>query len=132
MEWKQAFSVGVESIDEQHKRIIHIINQVEDAMKASSPLNELIAVIGELEEYAATHFRHEEDLMARHGFEAGAKHRSMHAYFSRRVASVKARLSQGESDLASELLSFLSMWLIDHISHSDRQLGAFLNQREAR
>ena len=65
--WDQGFSVGVGSIDEQHKKLIGLLNDLHDAMRFGKGRDVLGKVLAELIDYTAYHFRTEEGLFAKYG-----------------------------------------------------------------
>ena len=65
--WSNDLSVGLDSIDEQHKVLVSLINELHSAMKARRSHSELLDVIDNLKNYTVTHFGYEEELFAKHG-----------------------------------------------------------------
>lgn len=124
--WSDAFSVGIPSIDQQHMKLIDIINQVEESLIAGGDSANLVEAIQSLSAYVSEHFTYEEELMGRHDFAGLSRHLHQHKYFSDKIDNIRMRLSREPEVAARDLLSFLNMWLIDHISHSDKQYSAFL------
>jgi len=62
MEWNERLSVGVASIDAEHKRLVGMLNELYDAMQARHSQEALGKVLDGLINYTASHFKHEEPL----------------------------------------------------------------------
>ncbi len=118
MEWKQEHSIGIQEIDDQHKKLIEIIVSIERAIELQRGWREIVYGLVDLKVYAKRHFEFEEALMRMYGFNEAARHTEEHQYFFTRLAEIE---SKSIYDLAeSELLKFLRDWLKNHILGEDR------------
>ncbi|UCB55037.1 MAG: bacteriohemerythrin [Thiotrichales bacterium] len=117
LQWSDELATGIGVIDSQHKRIIHYINQLEDARALNEP--DLVKeVLINLTDYTLSHFAFEESLMEDAGYEAAAIHSKTHDSFRDRIRSYNDRFSTGE-DVSEELSKLLNVWLIEHIANDD-------------
>lgn len=123
VEWSDRLAVGVREIDEQHKRLVDLINDFSDAMYSGNGKHVLGAALMALEEYASHHFHTEERLMERHGYAESAEHKHGHALFSATIRRLRHRFDSGHAEIAVEVLFFLREWLVTHILKADRELG---------
>ncbi|MBI2353551.1 MAG: hemerythrin family protein [Deltaproteobacteria bacterium] len=130
VEWQEYLSVGVEEIDRQHKLLIEKYNAFFTAYSEGRATEEVIRLLGFLEEYVMLHFADEERLQQRIGFPDYQKHRQQHQELARRVAELKERLeSQGtDPGLVASTGLLLTGWLIEHISVMDRAIGRFVRE----
>ncbi len=126
--WTAAFETGLDEVDDQHRRLVRIINDLGEALSGQRPLakGELDALYEALREYALQHFTDEEELMARERV-SGAhreRHQAEHKYFVAelgRLSTGTADESRGEQrDRVEEALRFLSSWLTYHILGVDQ------------
>lgn len=129
MLWTPLFSVGLREIDEQHKVLFNLANEFDDAVRAGREDEFLAPILDQLIEYTEFHFQTEERLMQRQGFSATAAHCLEHERLRRSVEEFRQRFSNGEVDLAQEVLTFFRDWLTHHIMNSDRRLGSELNRK---
>jgi hemerythrin len=60
---------------------------------------------------------------------AASRHREEHRSFSQQVLKLREGLHDGRLVTREELLTFLNQWLVNHILHTDKQLGAYLIQQ---
>jgi len=129
MVWDDSLSVGVAAIDQQHRRLVELLNQVHRS-KTEGHGNEVVrSVLGALATYTVEHFAFEESLFAKHGYRELPAHRDAHQKLVARVASFIEALAAGRATLDSELFMFLRGWLNGHIRGSDRAAGRFLKSQ---
>jgi hemerythrin len=119
--WSASLGVNVRKIDDQHKRLVAMINELYREMIQKKGLTAQRATIGDMVEYAATHFKEEETYMERFGFEGLAAHRGAHAAFVEKALALKTRSDSDGFILTMEVLEFLKGWLQTHIMGVDRQ-----------
>ncbi|KAF1688585.1 bacteriohemerythrin [Pseudoxanthomonas taiwanensis] len=116
--WQDDLNTGIEVIDDQHRRIVHMINQLHQAQTGSSDLV-VGEVLDELVDYTLSHFAFEEELMEEAGYPFSAAHRRVHEVFTKRVNEYRMRFQAGE-DVVDELKGMLSRWLFNHIRNDDK------------
>lgn len=120
-EWDEKYSVGIQSIDSQHKEIFRHLSKLLEAMKQGQASDVITPIILELERYAALHFQKEEFFFQRFNFLGAAEHIKEHQRFKEKVASLKDDLKSGKITLSFELLNFLKDWIDHHILIIDKQ-----------
>ena len=128
--WNQNLMTGVPEIDEQHKILVHTLNEATEKLAPNPTLDVLASITQDLLSYALYHFETEEALMQEYGYEADkadiALHLEEHRNFSAQVVCVRNDLKAGILIPPQELLDFLNHWLVSHIMHTDRRLAAFI------
>ena len=127
--WNPALSVDVELFDEQHKKLIDMINDVHDAMKVGKGNDVLGAILSGLVAYTATHFADEERLMDAHDYPDRAQHKLEHRRLVRQVIDLQKILEAGRTVQTLDVMMFLKDWLVKHIQGNDSRYGAFFNDR---
>lgn len=118
MEWTRDLEFGIPVIDEQHKRIVQFINELDDAIRTNDAA-ETKHVMEGLLDYTITHFEFEERLQEKAGYPFLKAHRRIHEIFMKKVADIRERSTKGEN-VAPELLALLKGWLASHIKGEDR------------
>jgi hemerythrin len=118
MKWDQTLSVGIDAIDNQHRRLIDYISTLEDAVfnRSRESVGEVIA---SMIDYTVTHFAFEEALMERAGYKILPHHKKVHDDFAKRMLDYQRRFAAGE-DITRKLLSDLRIWLTNHIKRDDK------------
>lgn len=126
--WDSSLSVHVKEIDEDHRRLVDLFNILGHAVAQGDPRNYIEAVLEELISLTVWHFRHEERLMLRHGYEGLAEHKSEHEQLIESVRALQQKFLQGSGPLSSEDVEFLEHWLTEHIYVADMQMGSYLGE----
>ncbi len=127
MEWSDKLSVGVASIDVQHKKLVAMVNELFDAMKAGHGKDLLGKTLDGLVSYTVTHFNYEEQLFAKTSYPAAAAHKQEHEDLKKQVLAIQEKMKQGVSFSQSmEVMEFLKGWLVNHIQGSDKKYGPHL------
>lgn len=124
--WTDGLSVKVESIDNQHKKLIDMINEFYELIREKSN-NDLIAnLVKNMKDYTINHFSYEERLLEKHGYVETVNHKQEHAQFINKVEDLEKRLNNGQIIVSFEITSFLKKWLCEHIQVSDMKYSGFL------
>jgi hemerythrin len=130
--WDDSLSVKVAEIDEQHRRLVEMINDLNEAMRQRKGREILDEIIDGLVIYAGTHFKTEERYFDRFKYPDSRSHEDEHADFAVRVVGFKNDFYAGKVALSVEVMNFLSNWLQTHIKGSDRKYGTFFNEKGLR
>jgi hemerythrin-like metal-binding protein len=129
IDWTDSLSVGIDIIDEQHKVLIKIINDLHEAMKAGQSKSIIKDVLARLIDYTGFHFSTEEKLMDKYGYPEAAGHKKIHKDLVDDVLELQKKLDKSELTLGVHVLTFLKTWLNDHILKTDMKFGGFLKQK---
>ncbi len=133
MEWSDRYSVGVAVFDDEHKKLIAIINELYDAVKAGIDKLDLQRVSDKLVEYTLMHFKHEEMYFDDWAYPNSAAHIAKHAQLRQQVFEYRKQILEADSkELALDMLDFLRDWLNQHIMVEDRKYGVFLSAKGLR
>ena len=116
--WQDDLNTGIDVIDQQHRRIVEMLNHLYNAQK-SMERAVVAEVIDELVDYTLSHFAFEEELMEEAGYAFCAAHKRVHEVFIKRVSEYHMRFQAGE-DITDELRTMLSRWLFNHIRGDDK------------
>ncbi len=129
IKWDPGYSVNVELIDEQHKVLVKMINDLYDAMNTGKEKESLKKLINKISVYAAMHFAREEHYFDMFGYPDSELHKKQHLDFEDKVMEFENDFEKGRQDLSMDIMKFLSDWLLAHIKGSDRKYSSFLNER---
>lgn len=131
VEWQESLSIGVLEVDIQHRLLFDKFNSFLTAHQANTESGEgLFRLFWFLEAYAMTHFKDEEKLMQQVGFPDYLRHRELHQAFAAEIGRLKERLQKegATQSLVSTMTTFITGWLVNHISTMDRAIGQFVNK----
>ncbi|MGA2888545.1 MAG: bacteriohemerythrin [Terracidiphilus sp.] len=133
--WTGNLSVGVKDFDDDHKRLIRMINELHGAIQevdATGKIaeDEIEIALHRLENYFKYHCLREERLMEQTGYPELREHRKEHQTFFATVEEMVQRF-RGSRDpkQATELMQFMYDWLTDHIFVTDKKYTSHLNAK---
>ncbi len=128
--WNDTYNTGVALMDQQHQRLVELINQLFQCMKDGGDRMVVGEIIDELVNYTVTHFRAEEDMLIKHNYPDLEAHQQIHKNFVETIANYAEKLKSGERMPPTDIFNFLKDWLISHIEKQDRDgYGKFLKTR---
>lgn len=127
--WKDDYSVNIKEIDEQHKNLIAMINELHDAMAQKKAKEALSEILKKLADYTVSHFAKEENLMRANGYPEYDEHRNKHEKMTAKVLALQDDLKQEKISLSIEVMEFLKNWLDKHIMGTDKKYSDFLNSK---
>jgi len=129
VEWADTRSVSVKIIDEQHKGLIVLIDDLFNAMSEGQAKSIMSGILSELAEYTVEHFATEERMMTKLKYPKIEEHKKQHKDFVAKVVEFKGGFEAGSAFLSIKVMEFLKNWLVEHIMGTDQQLGEFLKER---
>lgn len=116
--WTADLETGFHDIDEQHKQLVHYINEFYEAYESGNG-EQMNTVLFDLIACSTNHFEYEEGLMAKAGYPLLEPHRRVHQNFVNKLVALQEQLFQG-IDVVEDLLGSLDGWLFRHIKINDR------------
>jgi len=124
MLWKDEYSTGVESIDEQHKTIFRITEDFREALQEGGGQRTYDIVLESLEVYCQGHFKFEEACMTEHRCPVAAENEDAHVKFRDVLEGFRTRYQAAGYDRpeAYRLMDTIDQWLAEHICRIDVHL----------
>ena len=120
MLWTEELSVGVEALDEDHRKLFAMVNGLFDAIEDGTGTVLPGALFDALLDYTRDHFAREEALMAARRYPGLAAHRTEHAELAERVHELRQNFLAGSLEpVRGELLVLFKTWLTSHIRVTD-------------
>jgi len=120
MNWRPDFNLGIDVVDKQHKKIIELINQLNEAYINNESQKKLSMVLDEMDQYADYHFRKEEELFSNCSYPFYEEHIHYHENFRKKVSQFKIQ-SSGGYQVTQKVLDYLKSWFTNHILDVDRE-----------
>ena len=124
--WSKILSVGVDEIDEDHRKLIQIFNILNHAVAEGDSPEYLAATLEELINCTVWHFSHEERLMLKHRYPETAQHKAEHRELIQTAKELQEGLLQAGKPMVDQQVEFLERWLTEHILTADGRLGSHL------
>jgi hemerythrin len=129
IQWSESLSVKIAEIDGQHKKLIDLINELNEAMGQGKGRTVIGKIVEGLVSYTEYHFRTEERYFDLFGYPEKISHKKEHTAFVARVTAFKDDLAKGKIALSIEVMNFLSDWLRNHIKGVDMKYSPFFLEK---
>ncbi len=120
IKWNDKYNVGIPKIDEEHKKLIGIINKAVTASRHKDNSGEILEILREMSDFAQTHFATEETYMLESGYPDYEQHKKEHQDFTIETIAFLDDVGKSNRKLAHEILAHLKVWLVSHIQGTDR------------
>jgi hemerythrin len=127
--WKQEYSVGIQSIDEQHVKLLNLINNVRAAVLCDTGPDFERGALEDLIGYTQGHLKYEEELMRTHLYFDYEAHKGQHDQMVSQVERYMQLYKEKGSVILPEVADYLQRWLVQHIQGTDRKLSGFLSTK---
>lgn len=132
LKWSQSLSTGLDHLDDQHKRLIFLANNLVEALHAADGHPLIITIFNELREYTVYHFDDEERYMTGISYPDRVKHQGLHAIIKAELKTLQKRIQTESSPPSKEVLLFMKRWLVDHIIAEDGKIGKFVREEKSK
>jgi hemerythrin len=127
--WQDEYLTGDARIDQEHKILFDMVNDLHAAIQTSASPTRLQAMIQTMAEHTTEHFQHEEALMQMHNYPGYDRHKQVHDNLLAKVSRLLAQFDQPDPVLSDNLTEFLTEWLAHHIRGEDQSMIEFLRSR---
>ncbi len=126
--------IGIEQIDKEHEHLFELINDAAELLEnefVEDKYSKIKILLEELEEYADTHFAHEEEYMKRTDDPEYEMQKKQHMLFREKLIEFDVADIDGDQEgVLAELLRYLTRWLYRHIMSSDMMIGKMQSVQE--
>ncbi len=120
--WKNEFSLGIESVDMEHREMIELINELDASMEDNASHDMVVESLGEIYARIAAHFALEEKIMRdRHYGEYGPHKRDHEILLDTLLDLIDTVDADGCYDRPA-LAKELDRWFSDHFRTHDAKL----------
>lgn len=122
IEWREEFSVGVESVDSEHREMIALINELDGAMRHAADCATVIRTLGEMLARISAHFALEEKVMKDAAYEGFAAHKADHEQLLDDLLDTIDSVEEAGHYDREALSGRLNQWFSDHFRTHDAKL----------
>ncbi len=122
-DWTDELSVGIKEIDDQHRRLVDMLNTLGTALRGKHGRDVQKAVVDGLVDLAISHIAEEERYMKLHGYPGLEAHRAEHEKLSAWATDLKERVGRGFV-VTLEVLDRFKGWLQNHFTSIDRHYAS--------
>ena len=124
-EWSDKFSINVPERDEQHKKLVNLINKLHDS-KQNQKEEGLGLILNELVSYTKTHLKCEEKLLQEHQYPDYESHKANHDNLVEQVLEMQKKYNSGDTSMTTDLAVLLNDWLAEHILVVDKEYSPYI------
>jgi hemerythrin len=128
--WKNEFETGVPEIDEQHKQLIKLLNDLIDTKDLHVSSDEISKALYAIINYADVHFGTEELFLQQINYPKYAEHKKEHTLFRKMAVQFCQETVEKQKDVPHEMITFLTEWTIGHILYSDQDYKKFIEKQK--
>ena len=130
MTWTEKMSVGVAVLDNDHRKLVEMVNVLFDEIKSGKGKEGVGKTLDSLVAYTVEHFKREEQLFAKTLYSESAAHTAEHQKLCKQVGEIQQKYKAGATTaITLEVMSFLKNWLTNHIMGLDKKYGPHLNSK---
>lgn len=128
LKWKDDYLIGIEAIDNQHKKLFEIAERAYDLLKNDMYIDKydkIVEILDELKDYTAYHFKYEEEYMLSIKYKRYFSQKVAHDDFINKIQNID--LNKIDTDQDAYLLSILDFiinWISEHIIRTDKLITA--------
>lgn len=126
IQWSEHLSIGINSVDKQHKILINMLNELNDAIIDGKAHLVMAKILDGLAVYTVKHFAYEEALFEKYGYSETQAHKQEHKELIHQVQELKKKVENDDFMINSEVMNFLKEWLTHHILKTDKAFVPFL------
>lgn len=131
--WNDSLCMGLPEIDRQHKKLVRMINQLDQESRAGKGREAISEILDELIIYSATHFRMEEKYFDQFQYADSDLHKQEHAALAEKIDRFAAELNGADAGargaVIAELISFLGIWWKYHILETDMKYAELFREK---
>ncbi len=117
--WRPDYEIGLEKIDNEHKKLVDIINDFYNAFATAQAHKKIGEIINELVNYTIFHFTAEEEMFKNSSYPDTENHMKKHKTFVNKLKEYHKEVSEGNLTTSYDMVTFLKEWLIIHIKETD-------------
>jgi len=120
--WKPSFSLGIPSVDLEHRKMIEMINEVYDSVADKQDTEAVQAALGDIHAGISAHFALEERLMREAGYREYAAHKDSHEDLLDQIRDIMDSYAVDPEEGRKILQRSLSDWFSQHFATFDARL----------
>ena len=130
--WTDRLDIGVSSMNDEHKVLLDLMNQLHAANEREAPHAELRRLLDRLVQFTRKHFADEEAYLEAIVYPDLKIHKTIHRTLLEQLATHQQSFAAKPGPVPQDLFDFLKMWLNAHIQGIDMKYGVFAKgQRKA-
>lgn len=127
--WKDEYSVGIESLDNDHRKLLNLINNLQTAVHYHTGDEFEKKALHEVIDYTKYHFDREEKMLEKAGYEDLEAHKQQHKDMIKKIDGFVQEYEKHGYAALEEVALFLKQWLVEHINGTDQEYSSLLKSK---
>jgi len=129
IQWTDSLSVGIDAIDNEHKKLLSMINQLQTAAHYKTDESLVESTLNDLIDYTKYHFSREEALMKKNNYPDYDAHKKTHEEMVKQVSQFIDEYRVDKTRTIENVILYLKTWLINHIKGSDQNYAPYIKDK---
>jgi len=128
--WSNTFACGVRVIDDQHKELVKLVNDLFNHVTGDEKqeLEYFNKVINQAVEYVKVHFATEEKIMRATNFSGYSEHKKAHEGFIYNIVCNVRDYQETKRISLYSFTKFLKEWVLSHVALMDKQYFEYFSK----
>ncbi|GAB0057487.1 Bacteriohemerythrin [Candidatus Magnetaquicoccaceae bacterium FCR-1] len=127
--WTGNLDTGMVDIDNDHKKLVDMVNQIHKLLKQSAGRDQVMKIIAELADYTHFHFGREEKLFEKYQYPETPAHKEKHVKLLNEVSDLMKKFQEGDFAAPMDLLTLAKSWLVQHILRTDMRYVQYFKEK---
>ena len=126
--WDERYSVGFELIDEQHKQLVGMINELYSSFIEGKAQETASSILEKMIQYTDYHFTTEHKFFEKYNYPETEEHKKIHKSFVDKAIELKEGVDSEKVTVSYDIMNFLRQWLLEHILKEDKKFAKYFKQ----
>ena len=130
--WDPKYAVGIKLIDDQHRELVNLTNQLFAACKVrSDSINTVFSeTMKKMVEYVRFHFTAENSLLEHVRYPDIAEHKNQHDVLIKEILASVKNFNEGNKFVPNTFVRTLKEWIFGHIMVSDKAYSRYILEQK--
>lgn len=125
--WDKNFSVGNDEMDNQHKKLIEIINELFIHFNNGNAQEIILQILDKMVNYSILHLTSEEKYLKEIDYPYIEEHKLMHNSYKQQIILFRNKIRSDNDEVHYELFNYLKDWWTNHILEEDMKYFDFMS-----
>lgn len=130
LKWNDSFKLGIEELDEQHEKLIDMLNSFYESIQHDDSEREIEKALFTLASFAKYHFHGEEEMMEKHSFPGIRQQKLKNQEVRDKLAGLKEDFEKEGTNVQSEILKYMKSWIQNHVNEHIRTYAPYLKEKK--
>lgn len=129
IEWNESMSVGVRMLDQEHKHLVDVLNNLSEAIEKGAAHKNFSVILEEFVSYANNHSQHEESLFSNSAYPDATFHKNEHDRLKQIIYDFQRKYQKAPSDeIIHEFFAFTKDLFMNHALQTDMGYVKYLRE----